>query len=96
MPSKPTLRTCPNGHKYHKSSDCPVCPICEKEHKPDAGFIDRLGAPARRALESAGIKTLEQLSACSEKELLALHGFGPGSLPKLREALKEKGLAFKK
>ena len=58
--------------------------------------MNGLGAPARRALESAGIKTLKQLSTYSEKELLALHGFGPGSLPKLREALKEKGLAFKK
>lgn len=24
---KGTLRTCPNGHQYYKSSDCPVCPV---------------------------------------------------------------------
>ena len=89
------VRTCPNGHQYYKSSDCPVCPICEKEGKPEAGFLNGLGAPARRALERAGIKTLEQLSTYSEKELLALHGFGPGSLPKLRQTLQVQGLSFK-
>lgn len=26
-----TLKTCSQGHRYRKSSDCPTCPICEAE-----------------------------------------------------------------
>lgn len=93
---KRELRTCPKGHKYYKSSDCPTCPVCENERKPGNGFLSLLSAPARRALENKGIKTLQQLSRFSEEEILELHGMGPGSLPKLRAALKEQKLAFRK
>lgn len=96
MAAKKVLKTCSKGHQYYKSSDCPTCPICEEERKPENGFLSLLAAPARRALENAGIKTLAQLSKYSEKEILELHGMGPGSLPKLRAALSEKGLAFSK
>jgi predicted RecB family nuclease len=96
MKNKKTLRICPQGHKYQKSSDCPTCPVCEAARKPAADFMLLLGAPARRALESARITSLEKLAQYSEKELLQLHGFGPRSLPKLRRALKEQSLAFKK
>lgn len=89
------LRTRPNGHRYYKSSDCPACPACEQERKPDEGFLARLSAPARRALEHHGILTVLQLSAYSEKEILKLHGMGPASLPKLRASLQEAGLAFR-
>ena len=54
-----------------------------------------LSAPARRALENQGIKGLKDLAARSEKEILALHGMGPSSLPKLRKALKAAGLSFR-
>ena len=91
-----SLRTCPKGHKYYKSSDCPVCPFCEREKKPKDGFLSLLGAPARRALENKGITTLKKLSKFSEKEILKLHGMGPGSIPKLRSALKAERLKFKK
>ena len=94
--SKSNLRICENGHKYYKSSDCPVCPICEKNKKPSEGFLSKIGAPARRALERERIDTLIKLSKISEKDLLQLHGVGPSTLPKLRIALKEKGLSFKK
>jgi hypothetical protein len=93
---KKSLRTCPKGHQYYKSSDCPTCPVCEAERKPQEGFLALLSAPARRALENAGIKNLEQLSGRSEKEILSLHGMGPASLPTLRTALKQAGLSFKK
>lgn len=93
--TKKTLRTCPNGHRYYKSTDCLTCPVCEAEKKPGEGFLSTLGAPARRALEHAGIKSEKALSTWSEKELLKLHGLGPSSLPKLREALVAKGLSFK-
>ncbi|HEV7230509.1 MAG TPA: RNA polymerase alpha subunit C-terminal domain-containing protein [Bacteroidia bacterium] len=90
------LRVCPNGHTYYKSSDCPVCPVCENVRKPQGGFLSLLSAPARRALENKGVTTLNKLAIYSEKEILALHGMGPASMPKLRKALKEIGLAFKK
>ena len=90
-----TLRTCPKGHQYYKSSDCPTCPTCEQELKPKDGFLSLLAAPARRALESNGIHSLEELSRYSEQELLRFHGFGKASLPILRTALAEKGMAFK-
>lgn len=93
---KKTLRTCAKGHQYYKSSDCPTCPVCEAERKPDTGFLSVLAAPARRALENNGISTLKQLSAFSEAAILALHGMGPASLPKLRQALAAEGLYFKK
>lgn len=55
-----------------------------------------LGAPARRALERAGIHTLAQLAQYTEKSILALHGVGPSSLPKMRAALKNEKLTFRK
>ena len=95
MATTKTLRTCRNGHQYYKSSDCPTCPVCEKEKKPETGFLSLLSAPARRALENNGIKTLEQLAKYSEKEILEFHGIGKTAIPKLRSSLEEKGLLFK-
>ena len=90
------LRICINGHKFYKSGDCPTCPLCEKERKPLSDFLSIISAPARRALEREGIDTHLKLSKYSEEELLKLHGMGPGSIPKLKNALKEKGLSFRK
>jgi len=90
-----TLKTCPQGHQFYKSSDCPTCPVCEKERKPDSGFLATLSAPARRALENNGIFTIQQLAGYSEKEILKFHGMGKASLPKLRKALEKAGLTFK-
>lgn len=88
-------RVCEKGHTYYKSSDCPTCPICENERKPDRGFLSVISAPARRALENNGVTSLETLSTYSEKELLTFHGMGPSSIPKLKKALEESGLSFK-
>ncbi|MDQ6718418.1 MAG: RNA polymerase alpha subunit C-terminal domain-containing protein [Gemmatimonadota bacterium] len=97
MPTrKRTLRKCAIGHEYLKSTDCPTCPRCEEERAPASGFLAGLSAPARRALEREKISTLAQLSKKSEREILALHGMGPGSIPKLRAALESKGLSFRK
>ncbi|KAA0993817.1 RNA polymerase alpha subunit C-terminal domain-containing protein [Dyadobacter aurulentus] len=94
MASKKSLKVCPNGHKFYKSTDCPTCPICEAESRPESGFLSRLSGPARRALEHHGILSLEALSKLSEKEVLKLHGMGPASIPALRKALEEAGLRF--
>lgn len=89
-------KTCRKGHVFYKNSDCPTCPICEEERKPSAGFMAKLPAPARRALEGAGITTLQELSKKSEQEVLTLHGMGPSSIPKLKKALAEAKLSFRK
>ena len=85
--SKSTLKTCKKGHQFYKSSECPICPTCEKQRKPNDGFLSLIGAPARRALEKAGITNLEILSSYSEKEILTLHGMGKSTIPTLSEAL---------
>lgn len=89
------MKVCPNGHTYYKSTDCPTCPTCEAERRPTEGFLSLLSAPARRALTSMGITDLRQLSAYSEKEILALHGMGKASMPILRDALSKEGLVFR-
>lgn len=96
MVLKKTLRTGKKGHLYYKSSDCPACPVCENERKPANGFLSVISAPARRALEREGITTLKQLSKYGEKDILNFHGMGPGSIPKLKKALNDEGLSFKK
>jgi hypothetical protein len=93
MPAK-ILKICDRGHKFYKSSDCPTCPICASEDKPESGFLSLLSAPARGALVHAAISTLTELSKHSEQEILNLHGVGPKTLPILRQALRDAGLAF--
>jgi hypothetical protein len=90
-----TQRTCPNGHKYWKSSDCPTCPRCEELRLKGSHFIPKLSAPAKRALENAGIASVKDLARHREAEVMALHGMGPSSLPHLKAALKAASLKFK-
>lgn len=60
-----------------------------------SAFLARLSRPARGALEHEGIVTLRKLSTFTEREILAIHGIGPKSMPVLRQALSEAGLAFR-
>ena len=90
-----TLKICPEGHQFYKSTDCPTCPTCEANNKPESGFLSKLSNPARRALEAEGITTLTELAKYSEREILKLHGMGPRSMPVLRQALMDAGLSFK-
>lgn len=57
-------------------------------------FPPGVSQPALRALHGAGIQRLEQLTTCSEAELLKLHGMGPKALGVLRQALEARGLKF--
>lgn len=91
---KGTLRTCPQGHEFYKSSDCPTCPVCEVQENEN--FFVKTGAPARRALQGKGIDSVKKLSGYSEKEILALHGIGKTSIPVLRKVLQDRGLDFRK
>lgn len=93
--SQKTERICKKGHHYIKSSDCPTCPICEEERKSEAGVFSDLSAPARRAMETNGITSLEQLAKHSEKEILCFHGLGKASIPTLKKLLSDQGLSFK-
>ena len=57
------------------------------EGDPDAPphELHAIGAPARRALATAGLTTWDAVDAASDRDLLALHGFGPRALRILRE-----------
>jgi predicted flap endonuclease-1-like 5' DNA nuclease len=57
-------------------------------------FPRRLGRPATSALLAAGYTRLDQLTAVTTKEILALHGMGPKGIRIQREVLAEQGKAF--
>ena len=54
--------------------------------------VPRVGAPAARALESAGYRTLESLAGTATAALLALHGLGPRAVRIIGEALADAKL----
>ena len=62
---------------------------------PTPNNLPKLASPARRALKSAEITSLKQLTQVTEEELLQLHGIGPNALGVLREALKDNGFSFR-
>lgn len=55
----------------------------------------KLANPARRALQTAGITTLEQLSSFTADEILALHGIGKNALRVIQAVLAENGMALR-
>lgn len=55
----------------------------------------KIGEPARRALKAIGCETLEDITRLTERELLALHGFGPKALEILKGQLHQRGLALR-
>lgn len=63
--------------------------------KSESDFLSTFSAPARRALENNGIKTVEELATRTLKEIMSFHGMGKASIPALESALKEKGLKFR-
>lgn len=87
-------KTCVKGHVFYKSSNCLVCPICEKNETTQSITFSGIGAPARRALENAGIKIIEDLSNRTKNEILSFHGIGPSSIPKLESMMKDLKLNF--
>jgi len=95
MTRQKTLRTCKAGHRYYKSSDCNTCPVCEASAKQNNSWCAGLSAPARRALEGAGIDSVKKLSMFTKAEILALHGLGPSSVPKLHAILAANGQSFR-
>jgi hypothetical protein len=67
------------------------------DHRATTGEspFPRIGAPAMRALEQAGIRDLQELTRWSEADLLALHGMGPRAVGLLCARLADEGLAFR-
>ncbi len=87
-------KICANGHTFEKPSDRQTCPTCERDGMAMSA-IPKIGAPATRALENAGVQSLEELADWSEQDLLDLHGMGPRAVAILREHLADHGLALK-
>ncbi|RIJ77314.1 DNA-binding protein [Nakamurella silvestris] len=56
------------------------------DHTGDA-LPSGLGAPAERALASAGLTSLTDLTTVTERSVAELHGVGPKALRILTEAL---------
>ena len=89
-------KVCPKGHVFHKTPGCNTCPRCEAARKPAQGFLARLAAPARRALEGAKLTTLAKLAKKTEAQVRELHGMGPNAMSQLRAALASENLGFRK
>ncbi|MGN6800943.1 MAG: DUF1801 domain-containing protein [Ginsengibacter sp.] len=68
----------------------------KQQDEPVDDFLAGLSAPARRALQNNGIKTIKDLSKLTEADVLKLHGIGKTAIPVLQKTLKENGLVFKK
>ena len=88
------MKTCAKGHTFEKSTGCPTCPACEHE-RTQGGPFPKLAAPATRALEHAGIGTIEELAGWTERDLRALHGMGPKAIGILRDRLAAEGLTLR-
>ena len=95
LTAEKTVKVCEKGHTFYKSSECISCPTCDKENKPESGFLSKLSSPARNALIREGIDTPKELSKYTKKEILKMHGIGPASLPILKAELEAKRLSFK-
>ena len=56
--------------------------------------LPKIGAPATRALRSAGYHSLEDLDGASRRMLLDLHGVGPRALQVIDEAMSATTLSL--
>jgi len=54
-------------------------------------LLDKLGAPARRAIEGLGVKKVEDLARYSDEAIGALHGVGPSAMATIRAELSGLG-----
>jgi DNA-directed RNA polymerase alpha subunit len=90
-----TIRHCVNGHQFIKSSDCFVCPVCEKSKPTNNLFLKQFSAPARRALEKLDIKSIQDVCNYKEKEITNTHGIGPKAIEIIKTLIKEHNINFK-
>ena len=59
---------------------------------PSLDALPKIGAPATRALNSAGYTALRQLAGVPRAELAKLHGMGPKALGIIEAALEHHNL----
>ena len=64
-------------------------------HPNRAAFPAGLSGPALRALSTAGVRSLDELTRWTERDLAALHGMGPKGIVVLGAALQARGLTFR-
>jgi hypothetical protein len=66
-----------------------------RSNESENPLFGRLSAPARRALEAAGISSVEHLAQHTRRDIKSLHGIGPLAMLQLDKTLNERGLRFK-
>jgi predicted RecB family nuclease len=59
------------------------------------GLPGTISQPARRALDSVGITSLQELATWPEQDVANLHGMGPKGIRLLKEAMARHGLGFR-
>ena len=64
-------------------------------HPNRDAFPAGMSGPSLRALDAAGVRSMDDLTRRTERELAALHGMGPKALRILREALADSGRGFR-
>jgi len=67
----------------------------QQQDEKQINYFPQLSAPARRALQNNGLKTLQDLAKYSEAEILQFHGIGKTAIPAIQKVLKEKGFNFR-
>jgi DNA-directed RNA polymerase alpha subunit len=56
----------------------------------------KLATPAKRALQNANIQSLNDFGNFTETEIASLHGIGLNALEKIKEAMKQNQITFRK
>lgn len=67
----------------------------ERTHPNRGAFPAGMSGPSLQALQVAGVRSIADLEAWTEKDLNALHGMGPKTLGILRDALAASGRRFR-
>jgi len=60
-----------------------------------SALVERLAAPAQRALATLGVASYADLARHSEREVTDLHGLGPTAVAQLKAGLASAGLRFR-
>ena len=87
LPPLPARRGGPRPRRPRRASG--------RHARPGTPLPRTIGAPATGALRVQGVTSLEQVTAWTAAELLALHGVGPVAVDRLGVALAERGLGFR-
>jgi hypothetical protein len=67
----------------------------ESTHPNREAFPPGLSGPALRALAHAGVRSMDDVTRWTERDLGALHGMGPKGVRVLRDAMAASGRQFR-